>query len=202
MKVKTKKQLNTLFGLGFIPAALTIGRAAVISRKTLTEDTTCRITYTLIHHSMTDSWTGNIVPSAYITSLEFNLGIIFACGPAIRQFWACKNRTPTYLPSSHRQCPNKDFKKMYCRINQGVILSYYKAQMVGDKVYKVKSIFRSRSPPPIDSSSSSEDFSRVRNSVLNVWERRIKKIFSAGRDSQIILLHAKAFLAVVLKPIS
>lgn len=47
MRASTKRILNILFGLSLVTAALSIGRAATITKKTLTEDTTCR--YTLFH---------------------------------------------------------------------------------------------------------------------------------------------------------
>ena len=47
MRASTKRILNVLFGLSLITAALSIDRAATITKKTLTEDTTCW--YTLLH---------------------------------------------------------------------------------------------------------------------------------------------------------
>ena len=42
MRTRTKRQLNFLFGLGLITAALSIARAAIITKKSLTEDSTCK----------------------------------------------------------------------------------------------------------------------------------------------------------------
>lgn len=55
MKAKTKRQLNVLFGLGLITAALSIARAATITKKTLNEDTTCKSSQTTINILMIDS---------------------------------------------------------------------------------------------------------------------------------------------------
>ena len=54
MRASTKRILNVLFGLSLVTVALSIGRAATIIRKTLTEDTTCG--YTLFHFSDLSWW--------------------------------------------------------------------------------------------------------------------------------------------------
>ena len=41
MRATTKRQLNVLFGLSLVTGALSIGRAALVTRKVLTEDATC-----------------------------------------------------------------------------------------------------------------------------------------------------------------
>ena len=55
MKAKTKRQLSVLFGLGVVTAALSIARAASITKKALDEDTTYKSILTITFPSMTDS---------------------------------------------------------------------------------------------------------------------------------------------------
>ena len=126
-----------------------------------------------------------MIPSYYISMLEGNLGIIFACGPAIRQFWAYRNRTHTSLPTKNRQYPNEDFVKMRLRVNLRDIFWYRKAQMVGNKVFDATPIFRTISSPPDASRGNPQASSQISNSVLDVWEKRIKKVFSIGGDHKV-----------------
>ena len=48
--------------------------------------------------------------------IEEKCGITFACGPAVRQFFAYRARTGTFLPSRQRAPPNEDFTRMRHRI--------------------------------------------------------------------------------------
>lgn len=111
MKTKTKRQLNALFGLGLITAALSIARATTITKKTLVEDTTCKVAWTPIHSSMAKSWTGNMTANYYLSSFEVNLGMIFACGPAIRQFWAYRSRTQYFPANQAPTIPERRFRE-------------------------------------------------------------------------------------------
>lgn len=184
MKAKTKRQLNVLFALGLITAVLSIGRAAT---KTLNDDTTCIFTWTTVQPFVTDSCIGNIIPAYYFSSFECNLGIIFACGPALRQFLAYRSRTHTSLPTKARQYPNEDFEKMRYRINMRDIFWYRKAQIIGNIVFDASPIFRSRSPPPDASSSNPQSSTQVSSSILDVWEKKIRNAFGDGRDHEVIL---------------
>jgi len=187
MKAKTKRQLNIIFALGLITAVLSIGRAATITKKTLNDDTTCILTWTTVQPFVTDSCIGNIIPAYYFSSFECNLGIIFACGPALRQFWAYRSRTHTSLPTKARQYPNEDFEKMRYRINMRDIFWYRKARIIGNRVFDASPIFRSRSPPPDASSSNPQSSTQVSSSILDVWEKRIRNAFRHGRDHEVIL---------------
>lgn len=187
MKAKTKRQLNILFALGLITAVLSIGRAATITKKTLNDDTTCIFTWTTVQPFVTDSCIGNIIPAYYFSSFECNLGIIFACGPALRQFWAYRSRTHTSLPTKARQYPNEDFEKMRYRINMRDIFWYRKAQIIGNRVFDASPIFRSKSPPPDASNSNPQSSSQVSNSILDVWETKVRNVFRFGGDHEVIL---------------
>ncbi|KAL8930476.1 MAG: hypothetical protein Q9208_000660 [Pyrenodesmia sp. 3 TL-2023] len=167
MKARTKRQLNFIFALGLITALLSIGRAATTTKATLTEDT---------------SW--RMVPSYYFTSFECQLGIIIACGPALRQFWAYRSRTHTSLPTKHRQAPNEDFKKMRYRINLRDIFWYREAHMVGDRVLEAAPIFQRKSPPPDASSSDPKSSTKVSNSALDIGEKKTKNVFHFGHNHE------------------
>ena len=140
-----------------------------------------------------------MIPAYYCTMFECKLGIILACGPAIRQFWAYRSRTHTFLPSSQRQYPNEDFVKMRYRINLRDIFWYRKAQMVGDRVYDATPIFRSKSPPPNASSGHPQSSSQVSNSALDVWEQRIKRVFRGGRHHRVMPVQVESHLLLVSK---
>ena len=126
------------------------------------------------------------MPSYYFSMFEFRLGMIFACGPAIRQFWAYRTRTKSSLPTRHRQYPNEDFEKMRYRINLRDIFWYRKAPMVGDKVFEAARIFQHKTTAPPDTASSDpRSSSNVTKSVLDVWERRIRHMISKGRSGEV-----------------
>ncbi|KAL9000111.1 MAG: hypothetical protein Q9169_001186 [Polycauliona sp. 2 TL-2023] len=162
MRPRTRRQLNVIFGLGLITASLSIGRAATLTRKALR----------------------NIVPSYYFTLFEDKLGIIIACAPALRQFWAYRSRTRTCLPTKQRQYPNEDFEKMRYRINLRDILWYRKARIVGNRVFDAAPIFQGRSPPPEASSDDPQSSSKVKNSVLDSWENKMKEAFAYGPNQK------------------
>lgn len=133
----------------------------------------------------TESCIGNMTPNYYISMFEGKLGIIFACGPAVRQFWAYRTRMRTCLPTEHRQYPNEDFEKMRFRINLRDIIWYRKPQVVGTQVFDASRIFRSRSPPPDTTSGNPQKSSQVRNSALDAWEKRVQKLFPPGHHKAV-----------------
>ncbi|KAL8854382.1 MAG: hypothetical protein Q9221_000869 [Calogaya cf. arnoldii] len=113
---------------------------------------------------------------------EDKLGIVFACAPALRQFWAYRTRTHTFLPSKQQQYPNEDFEKMRGRINLRDIFWYRKVRTVGDRVFDATPIFRSKSPPP--SSDDPKSSAKINNSILDIWENKIKRTFTMGHDQK------------------
>lgn len=92
----------------------------------------------------------------------------------------------------HRQYPNEDFEKMRYRVNLRDVVWYRKAQMFGNKVYDATPIFRSKSPPPDASNGHPQNISQVSNSVLDIWEKRIKGLFSTARDHKVLRLQIEA----------
>ena len=133
----------------------------------------------------TNNGAGNMIPSYYFSMFEVKLGIIFACGPALRQFWAYRKRTKSSLPTKSRQYPNEDFEKMRYRINLRDIFWYRKAPMVGDRVFEAARIFQSNSPPPDALSKDPQSSSKVSNSVLDMWENRIKNVIGRNRGHKV-----------------
>ena len=130
-----------------------------------------------------------MVPSYYLSAFESKLGIIFACGPALRQFWAYRTRTHTSLPTKRRQYPNEDFKKMRARINLRDIFWYRKAPMVGNKVFDAASIFQAKNPPPGDTGNNPQSSSEGSNSVLDSWENRVRRIFGTSHGHKVVMLN-------------
>ena len=140
-----------------------------------------------------------MIPAYYCTMFECKIGIILTCGPAIRQFWAYRNRTHTCLPTNARQYPNEDFVKMRYHINLRDIFWYRKAQVVGDKVFDATSIFRSKSPPPDATSGHPQSSSQVSKSILDVWEQWIKRVFRSGRHQKVIPVQVEALVPLIPK---
>lgn len=95
--------------------------------------------------------------------------------------------------------PNEDFEKMRYRVNLRDIFWYRKAQMVGNKVFDATPIFRSKSPPPDASSGNPQSSPQVSNFILDVWEKRIKRVFSTGRDHKVISVLVEALLPLLSK---
>ena len=182
MRPKTKHQLNFIFGLGLITAALSIARACTVTKKSLTEDATCKAPCSSILSLTAKDPKGNEIPFYYICGFETSLGIIIACGPALRQFWAYKKRTQTILPTKYRQYPDEDFEKMRYRIHLRDVFWYRRAVSVGNRVFDATPIFRSSSPPP-DASSS-----QVKTSILDAWEQQIKKVPSVRYNDNVYSL--------------
>jgi hypothetical protein len=142
MHPKTKLTLNIIFGLGLATSAMCIGRAATITKAAMETDST----YLL----MTSKWFGMI---------EEKFGNIFACAPAIRQFWAYRKRVGTTLPTNKRQNPDEDFVKMRRRVNLRDIFWYRSADLSSDgtRVFDAKPAFkRAIEPPPSQTSQDIE----------------------------------------------
>ena len=132
----------------------------------------------------TDIRAGNSIRSYYVCMFEVKLGIIVACGPALRQFWAYRKRTKSWLPTKKRQYPNEDFEKMRYRINLRDVFWYRKAPMVGDRVYEAARIFRNKSPPPDASSGNPQSSAKVKNSVLDIWKKRIQNVMNSYHNDE------------------
>ena len=199
MKSKTKRHLSYLFYLGLVTAALSIGRAATVTEKTLTEDTTCTFPspsaswseLPIILALLTLQTPGNMIPSFFFVMFESKMGMIFACGPALRQFLAYYHRTRSTLPSkSAQQYPNEDFEKMRFRVNLRDIFWYRKANMSGSRVIDARPIFWSKSKSPPDASSSDPaTSSKVNHSVVDLWERRVKNLFGGSKQKLVSHTH-------------
>ena len=77
---------------------------------------------------------------------------------------------------------------MRFRVNMRDIFWYRKAQVLGNKVYDATPIFRSQSPSPNTSSGQTQIPSQVSNSVLDVWDNRVKRLFSIGPHHNVKIL--------------
>ena len=130
---------------------------------------------------------------------EIRLGIIFACAPAIRQFWAYRKRTKSALPTQHRQYPNEDFEKMRYRINMRDVFWYRKAPMIGDRVFEAARAFQNKTPPPDASSGDPKSSSEVSHSALDMWEKRIKNLIGNDRSHKVSTVRMGNLLAVFTK---
>ena len=73
--------------------------------------------------------------------MEERFGNIFACAPAIRQFFAYYHRVGTILPTEDRQKPDEDFVKLRRRINFRDIFWFRNADMVNGRVLEAKVFF-------------------------------------------------------------
>lgn len=90
---------------------------------------------------------------------------------------------------------------MRYRVNLRDVFWYRKAHMIGNRVFDAAPIFRSKAPPPDGSSGNPQISSQVSNSILDVWERGMKKVFSIGRDHKVIPVQVEAHLPVLPKPL-
>lgn len=130
---------------------------------------------------------------------EIRLGIIFACAPAIRQFWAYRTRTKSVLPTQHRQYPNEDFEKMRYRINMRDVFWYRKASMISGRVFEAARVFQSTTPPPDASSGDPQSSSEVSHSALDMWEKRIKNLIGSDRSHKVSTVGMGSLLDVFTK---
>ena len=133
---------------------------------------------------LTNRLLGNEVPTYYFFDFEAQLGIIFACGPAIRQFYAYCHRTRSALPTNRRQYPNEDFEKMRIRVNLRDIFWFRQASMTGGRVFDATPMFQRSTPPnPINSDAQREE--TVKKSVLDKWESKIRNLFTSHDSQQV-----------------
>ncbi|KAI9711269.1 MAG: hypothetical protein M1820_002256 [Bogoriella megaspora] len=101
------------------------------------------------------------------------MGIIAACGPAIRQFVAYCMRTGTPLPSTDRQRPGEDFVKMRRRITIRDILWFRSPDPVSGRVLDAAPIRHMKTPGDVESTAQ--------KSLLNEWPRSLNnKLFQSG----------------------
>ena len=163
MKRKTKLVLDAIFALGVVIAALSIGRAATTNDGIWKEDA---------------SW--RVMPSMIFSMVEEKVGIIIACGPALRQFVAYRQRVGTYLPSNDRQTPEADFVKMRRRINFRDIFWYRKATTTSGRVLDAQRTFLRRyqtSDLPEIAISNQE------KSPMDLWSSKVKSKFSKSSSN-------------------
>lgn len=183
MKRRTKRSLNVIFALGLVTAALSIGRIATVTETTLTEDSTSESPSSKLFGANVEMYLGRIVPFYYITLFESKLGMILACGPALRQFVEYRRRTRSFLPSRWRQYPNEDFAKMRLRINMRDLFWYRHPPMVGNRVLEARRVLHlGNSAPPVPSNNATEA-AQVTRSALDTLQERLRRAFGLTRMS-------------------
>lgn len=109
-------------------------------------------------------------------AMEDNFGILFACGPAIRQFFAYRRRVGTVLPTAHRQAPDEDFAKTRRRINLRDIFWYRKPELHGGRVVEAL--------PGPQAEAKNEKHMKTPKSVLELWHFNVRNLFSFGSESR------------------
>lgn len=112
------------------------------------------------------------MPNKWFGMIEEKCGITFACGPAVRQFFAYRSRTGTFLPSAERRPRNEDFNKMRRRITLRDIF-WFRPNMLSDSS-------KSTSHPSSDPTSESRQTdmaadidATAKTSVLDMWWGRL-----------------------------
>ncbi|KAI9658031.1 MAG: hypothetical protein M1821_002691 [Bathelium mastoideum] len=136
MKRTTKLSLDIIFALGLITAGLSIGRVASMNHGVWETDTGWRA-----------------MNSDTFSMVEEKCGIIFASGPAIRQFIAYYRRVGTFAPTKKRQRPEEDFVGFRRRVNLRDIFWYRQAPVTNGRVLRPQQMFH---PPTSDVSSANQ----------------------------------------------
>ena len=164
MRPQTKRVLNINFALGLATAAMSIGRAVTQTASTFEEDSTWRI-----------------VTSKWFASVEEKFGIVFACAPAIRQFFAYRARTGTVLPSTtQRQFPNQDFIRMRRRITLRDIFWFERPSTTKGRVIDARPIMQRTDSGETKASVDVE--TAAHKSAMDDLEERGARALGSGRD--------------------
>ena len=116
-----------------------------------------------------------MLASSSCSLVETEMGIICACGPALRQFIGYVKRTGTALPSKSRQYPNEDFVKMRRRINLRDLLWYQAPNLIAGRVLDALPVRTQRTKEDIEETAQ--------RSVLGEWRRKISDIVSSGKST-------------------
>ena len=116
--------------------------------------------------------------------LEAKLGLIFGCGPALRQFFSASVKNGKLVPPSRARRPNADFEKMRIRINLRDIFWYRKPRVTTHGVVDARPIFQSGHPPPGADAANPETAPKVKESVLDNWEAQAKNAVGAGAGNK------------------
>ena len=74
---------------------------------------------------------------------------------------------------------------MRFRINLRDIVWYRKANMIGNRVFDASPMFRSQIPPPDATSNNKKDTSKVKHSVLDDWESKMRGVFGSSRNDSV-----------------
>ena len=119
--------------------------------------------------------------------VEGEMGIICACGPAIRQFVAYIHRTGTAFPSNARQHPNEDFVKMRRRINLRDLVWYQAPKLIAGRVLDAFPVRTQRSKEDVEAT--------VRRSMLDSLSSKISGTMFGGNSAGNRSMSSKSDLA-------
>ena len=121
------------------------------------------------------------MPSNIFGMVEEKCGIIFASGPAIRQFIAYRRRVGTFSPNKKRQPPEEDFTNFRKRVNLRDVFWYRKPTLVDGRVIRPQRIFH----PPTKVKETSEEADRLaQRSMLDHLRVKIGEFFRSLASSQ------------------
>ena len=118
-----------------------------------------------------------------IGMVEEKCGIIFASGPAVRQFFAYWRRTGTPFPSEKRQRPDQDFQRFRYRVIWRDIFWYRQPSLTDGRVLGPQEMFCAPYSGISNGSNSTEKNvnETAKKSAINSMAGRMKRFF--GRDT-------------------
>ena len=168
MRRQTKLVLDALFALGLVTAAMSIGRAAAINYDNITTDSTCE-PKNPSRISAIDQTLGKLMPNKWFGMVEEKCGIIFACGPAVRQFFAYRAKTGSFLPSKSQGPRNEDFTRMRRRITLRDVFWFRPNALAESRATQPKS----RTSLSENEQTKSDVEATAQISVLDTWWGRL-----------------------------
>ena len=154
-----------MFLLGLVTAGLSIGRVATTNTGIWDKDT---------------SW--RIQPPNTFSMVEEKAGLVFACGPALRQLVVHVLRNKTILPRRRQQLPDEDFMKMRKKVKLRDIFWFRNphasqlATFTGSPVY----------PPEhyIDSGTQQRAERAAKKSPLDSWKANAMAVFGKSSPNE------------------
>ena len=112
-----------------------------------------------------------LVTANIFSMTEEKCGMIFACGPTIRQFFAYWRRVGTILPSHKRQKPEEDFVRMRRRVELRDLFWFRQPVMRDGRVIEVHPLFHGDKESP-QIAQAVEATAHV--SVFDAWRVKTK----------------------------
>ena len=118
------------------------------------------------------------MPSAWFAMIEENLGITFACCPALRQLFAYYAKTRSFKPPSPPHTPNEDFIRMRRHVNLRDIFWYSQPQSGLTSVVSGGPVY----PPEeeIDREAKEVAEEAAKRSPMDILRIRTRNMFAKG----------------------